>query len=181
MAEPFIGQIILVGFNFEPVNWAFCNGQLLSISQNAALFSLVGTFYGGNGTTNFALPDLRSRVPLHFGQGNGLSPYAIGESAGVENVSLLSSQIPAHTHALNATASYGAAQSPAGAFLAETSQDGSSRGSIYFGYSAAQTTPATLNPNSVGLTGGNLPHPNIQPVLALNYIISLAGIFPSRG
>jgi len=177
MSDPFIGQILLVGFNFAPVGWHICDGTLLPISQYAALFSLLGTSYGGNGTTNFALPDLRSRVPIGIGQGVGLSTYVIGQQAGVENVTLLANQMPAHNHNINATASGGGVASPANAFLAETADPRS----VYNTYSASQSSPATLNPGSLSTSGGNQPHTNIQPVLAMNYIIALQGIFPSRG
>ncbi len=177
MADPFIGQILLVGFNFAPVGWHICDGTLLPISQYTALFSLLGTYYGGNGTSNFALPDLRSRVPIGMGQGNGLSPYVIGEMTGVENVTLLTSQMPSHNHLINAdNAPATAVQPPANNYLAA----GTASGRPADVYSASLTSPTTLNPNAVSLAGGNQPHTNIQPVLAMNYIIALNGIFPSR-
>src|SRR5213080_3578081 len=122
MAEPFLSEIRIMSFNFAPKGWAMCNGQLLPINQNQALFSLLGTTYGGDGQTTFALPDLRSRVPLHFGQGTGLSPYTLGQTVGVESVTLQTPQIPAHTHAYAPQASTGAgtAASPAGALWAES-------------------------------------------------------------
>ena len=125
MAEPYIGQIILVGFNFPPVGWAFCNGQLLPISEYEALFSLIGTLYGGDGQSTFALPDLRSRVPLHIGQGPGLSSYALSQAGGVESVTLQSAQIPAHTHQVAAdNAPAAGVPSPANNFLAAASSGG---------------------------------------------------------
>ena len=120
MASPFLGQIGMFGFTFAPRGWAFCNGQILGIAQNSALFALVGTTYGGNGQTTFALPDLQSRVPVHFGQGPGLSPYVLGQQGGAENVTLLTTQIPAHTHALNAFATTGAETVPANGVPANT-------------------------------------------------------------
>jgi microcystin-dependent protein len=177
MAEPFVGQILLVGFNFAPVGWHFCDGTLLPIQQYAALFSLIGTYYGGNGTTNFALPDLRSRVPIGVGQGNGLSSYQMGQAAGVENVTLVASQMPLHNHLINAdNAPATPVQPPANNYLAA----GTASGRPADIYSASLTSPSTLNPNAVSSAGGNQPHTNIQPVLAMNYIIALQGVFPSR-
>ena len=177
MADPFIGQILLVGFNFAPVGWHICDGTLLPIQQNTALFSLLGTFYGGDGVTTFALPDLRSRAPIGMGQGNGLSPYVIGQVAGVENVTLAANQLPQHNHLINADKAPAAVvQSPANNFLAAATVGGRPADI----YSASLTSQTTLNPNAVSLAGGNQPHTNIQPVLAMNYIIALQGIFPSR-
>lgn len=169
MATPFIGQISMFGGNFAPRNWAFCNGQLLSIAQNSALFSLLGTTYGGNGTTTFALPDLRGRTPIHAGQGPGLSNRVLGESSGSENVTLIVSQMPSHTHAVTPGASSSAATSenPSGQVPAA--------GGAYD--SAAN---ATLQGVTSGATGGSQPHTNMPPYLVINYIIALQGIFPSR-
>ncbi len=174
MQDPWLGEIALVAFNFAPQGWAFCNGQLLSISQNTALFSLLGTTYGGDGVTNFALPNLQSRVPLHFGQGTGLSPYTLGQTAGVESVTLQTPQIPAHAHSYTpqATTAAGAAISPAGAVWAA-----SGTGDTIYQKAASNTTMAA---QTIGNTGGGQAHENRQPLLALNYIIALAGIFPSR-
>jgi len=174
MQDPWLGEIALVAFNFAPQGWAFCNGQLLSIAQNTALFSLLGTTYGGDGQSTFALPNLQSRVPLHFGQGTGLSPYALGATGGVESVTLQTTQIPAHTHSYTpqATTVGGTAASPAAAIWAESA----SGDTIYQkGISNTQMAPQTL-----GNTGGGQAHENRQPFLALNYVIALAGIFPSR-
>ena len=173
MATPFIGEIVLFAGNFAPRNWAFCNGQLLSIAQNTALFSILGTTYGGNGTTTFALPDLRSRVPIHAGQGPGLSNYALGQMGGVENVTLTQSQLPAHNHTVNAVASGGNQASPAGN-LPTVESTGTS---LDYSNSAANTT---MNPATIGNTGGNQPVSIVQPYTTLNYIIALAGIFPAR-
>ncbi len=175
MAQPFLGQILLVGFNFEPQGWAFCNGQLLAIQQNTALFSLLGTTYGGDGIRTFALPNLQSRVPIHMGQGAGLSPYTIGEMTGVETVTLLANQMPQHNHLINATNAAGGVQTPANNFLAAGTASGRPA-DIY----SAGPSQGTLSPNAVTNAGGNQPHTNIQPVLAMNYIIALQGIFPSR-
>jgi microcystin-dependent protein len=174
MQDPWLGEIALVAFNFAPQGWAFCNGQLLSIAQNTALFSLLGTTYGGDGVSTFALPNLQSRVPLHFGQGPGLSSYALGQTVGQESVTLQTPQIPAHTHSYTpqATTASGGAISPAGALWAES---GTGDTIYQQGNSNAQMAPQTL-----GNTGGGQPHENRQPLLALNYIIALVGIFPSR-
>ena len=166
MSEPFIGSVILFAGNFAPRGWAFCNGQILSIAQNTALFSLLGTTYGGNGQTTFALPDLRGRVPLHFGQGPGLSSYALGQSAGTESVTLNLNQMPAHTHSQPATNAGQNTNRPNAAVPA--------RGGVY----AASTDGSALDPTTSA--GGSQPHTNIQPYLALNYIIALEGIYPSR-
>lgn len=173
MSEPFIGQIAIFGFNFPPRGWALCNGQLLAIAQNTALFSLLGTTYGGNGQTTFALPDLRGRVPVHFGQGPGLSSYALGQSAGTETVTLLTTQIPAHTHALNCQSEAGNTGSPVGAVLAK---EGAGLAAPYQGGVANSIMAAS----SIGAAGGSQPHSNIQPYLTINFCIALEGIFPSR-
>lgn len=188
MAEPFIGQIIMFGGNFAIRGYALTNGQLLSIAQNTALFSILGTTYGGNGQTTFALPNLQSRVPIHFGQGPGLSPYQLGQQAGTETVTLTIPQMPAHNHAAVAT---GTPASTSKATL-QTPQNGSVLGrgvddvgsavpEIY--HPAGTATNITLGgaPTvTVGVQGGSQPHPNIQPYLALNFQIALEGIFPSR-
>jgi microcystin-dependent protein len=168
--DPFIGEIRLFGFNFAPVGWALCQGQLLPISQNTALFSLLGTFYGGDGVTNFALPDLRSRVPVGQGQGQGLSPYNIGQQGGSENVALNQAQMPSHNHTVGANDSPAAGTRPGGGVLARTSA------AIY----ATSTDGTTMLANMVNAAGGNQPHPNLQPYLCINYCIALQGVFPSR-
>ncbi|MGB6373934.1 MAG: tail fiber protein [Methylocella sp.] len=171
---------MLVGFNFAPVGWAFCNGQLLSISQNTALFSLLGTTYGGDGVTNFALPNLQSRAPVGFGQGPGLSPYTLGQTTGTETVTLTVAQMPAHNHLVAANAANATASSPSGNDLAQ-SLEPSGRGTPVNTYSTPpMTAPVTLDPAAVKPSGGSQPHANIQPVLAMNYIIALQGIYPSR-
>lgn len=163
----------MVGFNFAPKGWALCNGQLLAISQNTALFSPLGTYYGGNGTSNFALPNLQSRVPIHAGQGAGLSSYVLGEQTGTESVTLLTAQIPAHNHIVNGVASGGNQAGPGGGSPAMESTGTS------LDYSNAPPNSA-MNAAMVSNTGGNQPHANIQPVLCVNFIIALQGIFPSR-
>ncbi|MGH6853482.1 MAG: phage tail protein [Methylocella sp.] len=177
---PFLGQIMLVGFNFAPTGWAMCNGQLLSISQNTALFSLLGTTYGGDGVQNFALPDLRGRVAVGMGQGPGLSNYVQGQATGSETVALTVNQMPAHSHLVGANAANATVASPRGADLAQ-SLEPSGRGTPVNTYSTPpMTAPVTLDPATVQPSGGSQPHSNIQPVLAMNYIIALQGVFPSR-
>jgi len=172
MAEPFIGQIIMAGFNFAPRGYATCSGQLMSIAQNTALFSLLGTTFGGDGQTTFALPDLRGRAPMHMGQGPGLTPRVIGEEGGSESVTLLSTQMPAHTHGLQAFQGQGDQALPQGNILAGSNQSES----IF-----TNVPPNTvMSPQSIGLAGGSQPHDNMQPYLVTNFSIALEGIFPSR-
>jgi microcystin-dependent protein len=173
MASPFLAEIKMFGGNFAPRGYAFCNGQILAISQNTALFSLLGTTYGGNGISTFALPNLQGRVPLHWGQGPGLSNYVLGEVIGAETVTLLSTQIPQHTHALNVNGNAGTDGVPASSMVLAAS---TARDKVY-STSAANTT---LAPQAIGLTGGSQPHSIVQPVLAVSFIIALQGIFPSR-
>jgi microcystin-dependent protein len=174
MADQFIGEIRVVGFNFAPTGWALCNGQLMPISQNTALFSLLGTQFGGNGTTNFALPNLQGCAPMLQGNGAGLTPRVIGEVGGETSVTLLTSQIPAHTHAaMNAPASN--ADTPT-----NTVFGGGSRGKEP-AYAPTSASTALMNAQAIGLAGGSQPHNNMPPYLTLNFIIALQGIFPSRG
>ncbi|MDB4412532.1 tail fiber protein [bacterium] len=170
MSEPFIGQIQTFGFNFAPRAWAFCNGQLLPISQNNALFALIGTIYGGDGRTTFALPDLRGRMPMHYGQGSGLSNRQIGQSSGAESHQLSVGELPVHTHTHNVTAAVGDSPSPVGAVPA-TANDGESN------YSTATSGLSAVNGNS---QGGGQAHNNMPPYLAINFSIALTGIFPPR-
>lgn len=196
MTQPFIGEIMTVAFSFAPRNWAFCAGQQISIAQNSALFSLIGTAYGGNGQTTFALPDLRGRAPMGQGHGPGLTPRTIGERAGAETITLNSTQLPAHIHSLlgahgglNAVDIDATEQSPkAGEYLArgvDTAQTPDMIPEIYL--PAAQGDPAAKVPlaglNIAGNTdpaGGNQPHDTMQPYLTLNPVIALYGVFPSR-
>jgi microcystin-dependent protein len=175
--NPFIGQILMVGFNFAPQGWALCNGQIMSISQNTALFSLLGTYYGGDGVTTFALPNLQSRVPIHQGQGAGLSPYTIGQIGGSEQQALLVANLPAHTHAANCNNTPGPNNDPTGAFWSEVNNGG--RDPVA---NPAYATSATgqMAGAAIGLTGNNQPFGLIQPYLCVNFIIALQGIFPSR-
>lgn len=174
MSMPYVGQIIAVGFNFAPVGWAFCNGQLLDISGNEALYQLIGTTYGGNGQTNFALPNLCGRAAIHMGQGLGLSNYTIGQAAGTENVTLLSTQMPSHTHAVMGTSGSATSATPSNSSLLGSTASG-------FEVYAAPHNPVTLAPGSIGpSTGGSQPHENQQPYLVINYIIALTGVYPSQ-
>ena len=172
MSDPFVAEIRLGGFNFAPKGWAFCDGQLMPLSQNTALFSLLGTTYGGDGKSNFSLPDLRGRMPMHPGQGPGLSLHALGETGGTETVTLLESEIPRHTHqALAASPADPAAASPAGATLGAAP----TRPYIAPGSSTSAVSMAPAQP-----AGGSLPHNNLPPFLVMNFIIALQGVFPSR-
>ncbi len=180
--DVYLGTILMVGFNFAPQGWALCNGQLLSIAQNSALFALLGTTYGGDGVQTFALPDLRGRVPIHMGNGNGLSPYVIGQNGGVENVTLLANQMPQHLHTVAtpcATAD-ATANSPANAYPAIVNSGTGRPPTPYPAYASAATAGQAMAPVNSGLAGGNLPHANIQPFLTVNFIIALQGLFPSR-
>lgn len=194
MAEAFVGEIRAFGFNFAPRSWAFCDGQLMAISQNTALFSLIGTFYGGDGRTTFGLPDLRGRAPIKFGNGPGLSSYPIGVRAGVESVTLTQNQMPSHTHVPNATdftvtfpasTSDNTTDTP-GPTLRMGKTVGATRldpGTKIYTDAAADTNlgqfPATGN-LTIDPTGGSQAHENRMPYLAINYCICLQGIFPSR-
>jgi microcystin-dependent protein len=170
-AEPYLGDIRAVGFSFAPKNWALCNGQILSINQNQALFSLLGTTYGGNGTTTFALPNLQGRTPMHFGTLPGNSPVVEGQTGGAEAVTLNITQTPSHSHSVAAVSGAGNTNTPANNLPGASTAPAQA-------YGATPNTP--MNSAIVGQTGGNGSHNNIQPSLVLNYIIALAGIFPSR-
>jgi microcystin-dependent protein len=167
MATPFIAEIRIFGFAFAPKGWAFCAGQILQINQNQALFSLLGTTYGGNGIANFALPNLQSRVPMH--QGNS---FVEGQTGGEEAHMLSVNEIPLHSHFVNASSVPANSNSPTGNFLAASSR--------FALYSETLSNQTTLQPATVGNAGGGQPHSNIQPYLALNFCIALVGIFPSR-
>lgn len=169
MGNPYVGEIRLFAGNFAPAGWMLCQGQLLSIAENDVLFQLIGTTYGGDGQNTFQLPDLRGRVPLHAGQGSGLSNRTLGETGGQETVTVTSSQMPSHNHAPMASSLPGSQASPGGGFWA---------GSTSLLYSSAAPGVA-LNPSAVTSTGGNQPHENRIPFLGMNFIISLFGIFPS--
>lgn len=170
MPTPYLGEIKLVAFKFAPKGWALCQGQLLPINQNQALFALFGTTYGGDGQTTFGLPNLQSRTIVGTGQGTGLSPYSIGQQLGIASVPLQLSQIPAHEHTLNVSSAVGTSASPANAHLATAA---AAVGSVYG--SGSGTTMPGIQPNA-----GGAGHENRQPFLALNYIVALQGIFPPR-
>jgi microcystin-dependent protein len=168
--QPYVGEILLAGFNFAPNGWALCQGQLMPISQNTALFSLLGTNFGGDGKTTFALPDLRGRSAISSGQGPGLSNYDLGQTGGEETVTLLVSQIPAHTHtAMGSTNIANLAGAGGNTWATQSLLN------IYSGSSDSNMAGGAVAP-----TGSNLPHDNLSPYLTLNYIIALQGIFPSR-
>jgi microcystin-dependent protein len=178
MAEPFIGQIIMFGGNFQIRGYAFCNGQILSIAQNTALFSILGTTYGGNGQTTFALPDLRGRVPIQWGQGPGLSPYSLGQVSGSETTTLTQNNLPPHSHNLNASAGgKGNAATPTNNFLGIGNVPSSTETTNNYNNAAAT---GTLNPGSITGGGSSVPFNNIQPYLCITFLIALEGIFPSR-
>ncbi|WP_207429022.1 phage tail protein [Pedobacter sp. SYSU D00535] len=173
--EPYIGEIKMFGGNFAPRGWALCNGQLLSIAQNTALFSILGVTYGGNGQTTFALPNLMGRVPMHWGQGAGLTNRLLGETAGTETVTLLNSQMPAHNHLISASSVEGASPSPEGNYIASSIDPGGNP------INAFATTPnTTMNVATVSASGGSQPHANMQPYQCVTFIIALEGIFPPR-
>jgi len=171
--EPMIGEVMMFAGNFAPRGWALCNGQLLAINQNQALFSLLGTTYGGNGIQNFALPNLQSRIPVHSGQGNGLSSVVIGQTGGTETVTVVATQMPAHSHTLTASKAAATNTGPADHVVADST---ASAAKVYAPLSSA--TP--MSPSAVGSTGGSQPHENRAPYLAVNFCIALVGVFPSR-
>ena len=176
MSDPFVAEIRIFPFNFPPTGWAFCDGQLMPISQNTALFSLLGTFYGGDGKSTFALPDMQGNAPMHQGQGPGLSDRFIGEIGGSQFVTLLQSEMPFHQHNVGrAKADAGDSTTPVNSVWA---QAGAGRGAAAL-YKEAPAT-GQVNINSLTPSGGDLPHNNMQPYLTLNFCIALQGIFPSR-
>ena len=189
--QPFLSQILIWPPNFAPQGWALCAGQVLSISQNTALFSLIGTFYGGDGVTTFALPNLQGRIPIGAGQGTGLSPYNIGAVGGVESVQLNTSTLPSHSHSASqnltvqvpAVAGTGTTNAPSPSVTPAAPTDAARNPVNIYSNQAAGTTlgsPTVSGSVAIGATGNSQPHENRQPFLALNYIIALQGIFPSR-
>ncbi len=182
-ADPFVAQISMVAFNFAPKGWAFCDGQLFSISQNTALFSLLGTYYGGNGMSNFALPDLQGCAPMHPGQGPGLSRHDLGETGGTEYVTLLVSEIPAHSHTAQAEFPIGddtnqsaLTDNPVNSFPIKKTGD-----KVLFSSSGSEKSGSFKPEIRVDPAGGDQPHNNMQPYLTVNFIIALQGVFPPRG
>lgn len=173
MAQPYIGEIRMFGGNFAPQGWALCNGQILAISDYDVLFQLIGTTYGGNGQTTFGLPNLQSRVPVHQGTGPGLSNYVIGQVGGVETVTLTNAQMPSHTHAMVVSTGVGSYDSGTGRALGVPSSGMAM-------WRGSGTTNVQLSGTAVNAAGGSQPHDNIQPYLAIRFIISLFGVFPSQ-
>lgn len=169
--QPFLGQLMLFPFGYAPKGWALCAGQIMSVSQNQALFSLLGTTFGGDGISTFALPDLRGRLAIGAGSGPGLQPYNLGQTGGAESVALIPTQMPAHTHSWKATNTAASSNDPTGNLLGATGS-----------YLPSPPDPASssMNPNELQPSGGSQPHENRPPALTLNWCIALAGIFPSR-
>ena len=176
MSEPFVGEIRMFAGNFAPRSWAFCDGQLLAISQNDALFSLLGTIYGGDGRTTFGLPDMRGRIPIHEGQGPGLTDRRLGEKFGSENETLAAENLPSHNHAFMASSDAADAGYPAAAVVADTDAD-----AIYYNDAIAPSAPdSTFPDDTLSQTGGDRSHSNLMPFLCMNFIIALFGVYPSR-
>lgn len=173
--DSYVGEIRIFAGNFPPRDWAFCNGQLLPISQNTALFSLLGTTYGGNGTSTFALPNLQCQAPMHWGQGPGLTSRELGEQVGTETVTLIQSEMPGHNHLANAVNAPGAESSLEAAYWAQSNL-GRSPPALYGG----GTDKTAMSPLALGVHGGSQPHNNMQPYLGLSFIISLYGVYPPR-
>lgn len=171
MSDPFVAEIRIFAGNFAPKGWATCDGQILPLSQNTALFSLLGTTYGGDGKSNFALPNLQGRAGLHFGQGPGLTQRLLGESGGSQTIALQQTQIPAHTHSLQAVNDLADSSNPGGSLAR----------AVNLRPYVAATPNTAMSPQAVGVAGGSQPHNNLQPYLVLLFIIALQGIFPPRG
>lgn len=170
MSEPFLAEVRMVGFNFAPRGWAFCDGQILPINQNQSLYSLLGTTYGGDGRTSFALPDLRGRTPIHVGRSNGGQSHTLGQKSGEETHTLSVNELPNHDHVLRASSSVGGTNRPSGNILARTPSE------IY----RDATNLASMRSGTVANVGGGQAHDNMQPYLAVNFCIALQGLFPSR-
>jgi len=172
MANPYLGEIRIFSGSFAPVNWALCNGQLLPIAQNAALFAVIGTFYGGDGVSTFGLPDLRGRCPVHQGQGPGLSPYVVGQQSGMERVTLTINHMPIHNHQVNCNTGTPTVPSPANNFIS----GGANPSAKVF----QTSSNATMAQGMIQPAGGSQPVSILQPLLCVTFIIALAGIFPTR-
>ena len=175
MASQFLGQIQLVAFNFAPSGWAMCDGQLLPITQNTALFSLLGTYYGGDGIHNFALPNLQGMGALGMGQGPGLSPYYVGETGGAATVTLSEATVPPHTHAFPCSTLPGHATAPSSALYLGTVARGEAKV-----YNTTATSNVAMSPGLLATVGGSAPHNNLMPYVVMNYVIALTGIYPAR-
>ncbi|WP_417673768.1 phage tail protein [Roseibium sp.] len=171
MSEPFVGEIRMFAGNFAPRGWAYCDGQLLAVSQNDALFSLLGTIYGGDGRTTFGLPDMRGRIPLHQGEGPGLSPRRLGSKGGAEKVTLTVNQLASHSHDFNASRNAATASDPTGRVLSDV---------LGFNFYREADQDTSLGADAIANTGGSQPHTNLMPTLCVHFIIALVGIYPSR-
>jgi microcystin-dependent protein len=180
MSSPYVGQIFMFAGNFAPAGWMFCAGQLIPISENETLFNLIGTTYGGDGQETFALPDMRGRVPIHQGTGGGLSTYTLAQTGGTEDVTLTTQQIPSHNHLFLANGNAATSANPSSnATLANQNVSQSPNPVSYYApYDG--TAQVTMPGNSIANSGGNQPHNNIQPIMTLNYCISLFGVFPTQ-
>ena len=176
MSEPFVGEVRMFAGNFAPRGWAFCDGQLLAVSQNDALFSLLGTIYGGDGRTTFGLPDLRGRIPIHAGSGPGLSPRRLGAKAGAEKVTLTVNQLPSHSHTWQATNANASNRSPVGS----PDTHAYAQPLVTSVYRDGTNPLVNMKTNMVSNVGGSRSHSNLQPFLCINFIIALVGIYPSR-
>lgn len=172
MSEPFVGEIRMFAGNFAPRGWAFCDGQLLAVSQNDALFSLLGTIYGGDGRTTYGLPDMRGRIPIHAGSGPGLSQRRLGSKSGSEKLTLTVNQMPAHTHGMKGSSDSGSAASPSNATVGRTTN--------FDFYRASGSPGANMSSTAISSVGGSQSHTNLQPFLCIYFIIALFGIYPSR-
>ncbi len=175
MTQPYIGEIRMFGFGRTPTGWQACDGSLLPISEYDALFALIGTTYGGDGQTTFGVPDLRGRLPIHQGTGPGLSTYVIGQRAGSETVTVLPTQMPAHTHIVIATTAAATTGTPGPSVIPGTVSEG-----FMYATDLTGSTPFTMNVTAVGIAGGTQPHPNTMPTLTVQYCIAVFGIFPSQ-
>lgn len=180
MSSPFVAEIRIFACNFAPTGWAMCNGQILPISQNTALFSLLGTFYGGNGQSTFALPNLQANVAIGQGQGPGLSNRSLGEQGGSEFVTLLQSEMPSHAHSFNVTTTVGTVTAASGNILANPQAGNPVSGLTAGRYYSAGAQSQSLNPLELSLAGASLPHNNLMPYLTLNFCIAMQGVFPPR-
>ena len=180
MASPFVAEIRMFGFNFAPVGWATCDGQLMPISQNTALFSLLGTYYGGDGKSTFALPNLQGNCAVHQGQGNGLSERFLGEMSGSPQVTLLTTEIPAHNHSFSVTTGAGTTNSSAGNQLGKGSSGNPVSGITQAKMYSTAAPQTAMNVQGLALAGGNLPHNNMMPYLTVEFCIALQGVFPPR-
>ncbi len=198
MADPYIGQIIIFAGSYAPPGWMFCNGQQLQIQTNPALYAVVGNAFGGDGMTTFKLPDLQGRVPMHFGTGTGLKPYNFAQQSGAEQITLAPEQMPAHNHTFSSVGAtgtlqvgdgYGTAATPVGNYLCNSGDPQMAQGVVGYNFSPAAQAgnlsaiaglTVNIGPGAISQTGGNQAHPNLQPSLALNFIIATVGIFPTR-